>query len=249
MVPKNTPHCGAGIHLAIIMDGSGRWAERRGLARVEGHRAGAKAVGRLMRGASELGIGTLTLYAFSSDNWARPELEVHQLMNLFADFFRMGRASWRDSGVRVSVIGRRDRLPPELADEIELVEVSTRSGTRLHLRVAIDYSGQGVILEAARLLQLRSDLQHPQDFGRLMAAASHACADDPPVDLLIRTGGEQRLSDFLLWELAYAEIWFSQTLWPDFDVSDLAEAVRWFGARERRYGRLAPSPSEEAAVV
>lgn len=235
----------AGIHVAIIMDGNGRWAERRGLARAEGHRAGAQTVERVVRAAPSLSIDPLTLYAFSGNNWARPGFEVHRLMELFADFFRTGRAEWRRSGVRVSVIGRRDRLPPSLTEAIEAAERSTCAGKRLHLRIAIDYSGQEVILEAAHMLQHRP-AERPQDFGRLMAAASHACADDPPVDLLIRSGGEQRLSDFLLWELAYAEIWFSDKLWPDFGASDLARALRSFGARERRYGRLASSQSEAA---
>lgn len=237
----------AGIHVAIIMDGNGRWAERRGLSRAEGHRAGAEAVERVVSAAPALGINVLTLYAFSGNNWERPRFEVHRLMELFADFFRTGRSGWRRTGVRLSVIGRRDRLPPPLTEAIEAAEHSTRDGKQLHLRIAIDYSGQEVILEAARLLQHRP-AGSPQEFGRLMAAASHACADDPPVDLLIRSGGEQRLSDFLLWELAYAEIWFSEKLWPDFGPADLARAVRWFQARERRYGRLAPAPSEEAAV-
>lgn len=237
----------AGIHVAIIMDGNGRWAERRGLARAEGHRAGAEAVERVVRASPSLGVNVLTLYAFSGNNWARPGFEVHRLMELFADFFRAGRSGWRPAGVRLSVIGRRDRLPPPLTEAIEAAERSTRDGKQLHLRIAIDYSGQEVILEAARLLQHRP-ARCPEDFGRLMAAASHACADDPPVDLLIRSGGEQRLSDFLLWELAYAEIWFSEKLWPDFGPGDLAHALRWFDSRERRYGRLAPAHSEEAAV-
>lgn len=237
----------AGIHVAIIMDGNGRWAKRRGLARAEGHRAGAETVERMVRAAASLNVDPLTLYAFSGNNWARPEFEVHRLMDLFADFFRAGLAAWCRSGVRVSVIGRRDRLPPSLTEAIRSAERLTRAGKQLHLRIAIDYSGQEVILEAARLLQ-HSPAGSPQEFSRLMAAASHAGADDPPVDLLIRSGGEQRLSDFLLWELAYAEIWFSEKLWPDFGPADLARAVRWFEARERRYGRLAPAPSEEAAV-
>ena len=229
------------LHVAIIMDGNGRWATLRGLARTEGHRAGATRIRELAPAAPALGVETLTLYAFSANNWARPEREVRDLMEIFQKFFDSEASEWQRSGLRVSVIGRRDRLPGPLLEAIQSAEIATCGGTRLHLRLAIDYSGQEAIIEAARRL---SSEQCPtrEDFGRLMAIASHASPEDPPVDLLIRTGGEQRLSDFLLWELAYAELWFCGKLWPDFDARDLENAVRDFARRERRYGAILPAP-------
>ncbi len=231
----------------MIMDGNGRWAVRRGLPRTEGHRAGAARIRELAQAAMALGVHTLTLYAFSGNNWARPQSEVEELMRIFSDFFNAGTGEWRGDGVRASVIGRRDRLPSALIASIDAAEFATRAGARLHLRIAIDYSGQDMILEAARRLRDEPCLTRA-DFGRLMALASHASPDDSAVDLLIRTGGERRLSDFLLWELAYAELWFSGKLWPDFGASDLEDAVRDFTGRERRYGRL-PAPPSDATVV
>lgn len=230
----------ASEHVAIIMDGNGRWAERQGLARTAGHAAGAARIPSIVRAAWGAGLRVLTLYAFSGNNWARPENEVACILRLFEEFFIAGLETWRRDGVRVSVIGRRDRLPAALAASIAAAERATASGRLLHLRLAIDYSGQEVILEAAR--RCPGEAPPTRDgFARLMALASHACPEDVEVDLLIRTGGEQRLSDFLLWELAYAELWFSEKLWPDFTADDLAEALRAFETRERRYGRLAPA--------
>lgn len=236
------------LHVAIIMDGNGRWATRRGLRRAEGHCAGAGRIRQVVKAAPALDVRTLTLYAFSANNWARPETEVTGLMKLFDGFFRAEKEEWQREGARVSVIGRRDRLPAALLDSIEAAESATRTGERLHLRLAIDYSGQEVIMEAAR--RFPGQRGHTrEDFARLMAVASHACPEDPEVDLVIRTGGEQRLSDFLLWELAYAELWFSGKLWPDFNANDLAAAVRTFRSRERRYGHLAPAESEDSPQV
>lgn len=230
-------------HVAIIMDGNGRWAVRRGLARGAGHAAGAERIPLIVRAARDLDLRALTLYAFSGNNWTRPESEVAGIMRLFEEFFIANRAAWRRDGVRVSVIGRRDRLPASLTAAISAAERATWSGHHLHLRLAIDYSGQEVILEAAR--RCAGEAPPTRDgFARLMALASHACPEDIEVDLLIRTGGEQRLSDFLLWELAYAELWFSEKLWPDFTADDLAEALRAFAGRERRFGRLAEGSRE-----
>lgn len=200
-----------GIHVAIIMDGNGRWAEARGLPRTSGHRAGATAVRRAVEAAPSQGIGVLTLYAFSSDNWKRPATEVGALMRLLEHFLRSEAASCVEQGVRVEVLGRRDRLPPRVQDAIAAVEQTTAFGTALHLRLAVDYSSRDAISR-----------------GQL----------GPDVDLLIRTGGEQRLSDFLLWESAYAELYFTDVAWPDFDGAALAKAVAELGRRQRRFGGL-----------
>ncbi|HKX05440.1 MAG TPA: di-trans,poly-cis-decaprenylcistransferase [Methylomirabilota bacterium] len=222
------------IHVAVIMDGNGRWAVRRGLPRSAGHHAGVDAIRRIVEAAPELGIGTLSLFAFSSDNWARPAEEVQILMTLFGRFLRDEAAPLRSHDVRLSVIGRRDRLPREVVSAIAAAETLTARGTRLHLRVAIDYSSRDAILEAARLGR-RDDATRERFAVRL--GEIHG-APAPDVDLLIRTGGEQRLSDFLLWESAYAELFFTSRMWPDFHGDDLAAAVAEFRGRDRRFGAL-----------
>ena len=204
------------LHVGIIMDGNGRWATRRGLPRVAGHRAGADAVRRVVRAAPDQGITALTLYAFSSDNWQRPPAEVHALMRLFIRYLRREASALAEQGVRLSIIGRRDRLHPALLAAIADVERTTAAEARLHLRIAVDYSAR---------------------------AAMRAGTTIPDVDLVIRTGGEQRLSDFLLWESAYAELWFTGCMWPDFTAAELAAALRDFRARDRRFGGL---PTREA---
>ena len=216
-----------GLHAAIIMDGNGRWATARGLPRIAGHRAGAEALRRAVEASPDLGIGTLTVYAFSSDNWRRPRAEVSALMRLLHTYLRRERDKCVENGVRVSVIGRRDRLPPMLLPAIESTESATRGGTKLHLRLAIDYSSRDAILNAAKKLRSRATRE---DFAKALGG--------PEVDLLIRTGGEQRLSDFLLWEAAYAELVFTPVMWPDFKASDLAAAVAEFHSRERRFGAV-----------
>jgi len=215
------------LHAAIIMDGNGRWATARGLPRVAGHRAGAEALRRAVETAPKLGIRTLTVYAFSSDNWRRPRTEVSALMKLFHNYLRRERDECIEKGVCVSVIGRRDRLPAMLLPCIEDIEKATACGQRLHLRLAVDYSSRDAILIAARKLKSRATRE---DLSRALGG--------PDVDLLIRTGGEQRLSDFLLWEAAYAELVFTPVMWPDFGASDLAAAVGEFHARERRFGTV-----------
>jgi len=235
----------AKLHVAIIMDGNGRWARGHGQPRVAGHREGAKSVRRVIEAAPDLGIGTLTLYAFSSDNWRRPRPEVEALMRLFLRYLRSEAEECAEKGVRISVVGRRDRLPEMLQQAIEATENATRHGRRLLVRLAVDYSGREVILEAARRMAMETALamrdgERPGLFSRdafaqAMAEAMYAdSASD--VDLLIRTGGEQRISDFLLWEAAYAEFVFTQRKWPDFDGDDLALAVEEFHRRERRFG-------------
>jgi undecaprenyl diphosphate synthase len=204
------------FHVAIVMDGNGRWATRRGLPRAAGHRAGADAVRRVVQIAPGCGITALTLYAFSSDNWNRPAAEVSTLMRLFARHLRTETAELASQGVKLMVIGRRDRLPHSLVTAITAAEQGTAGGTGLELRIAVDYSARTAI-RAGELL--------------------------PDVDLLIRTGGEQRLSDFLLWECAYAELWFTERMWPDFGASHLAAAIHEFHSRDRRFGGL---PTREA---
>jgi len=215
------------IHAAIIMDGNGRWAATRGLPRVAGHRAGAEALRRTVESAPDLGISVLTVYAFSSDNWRRPQPEISALMKLFHLYLRREQARCIENGVRVSVIGRRDRLPRLLLPAIEECERATAGGRRLNLRLAVDYSSRDRILAAVQALK-----------GKATREKVSAALGGPDVDLLIRTGGEQRLSDFLLWECAYAELVFTPVMWPDFGPSDLAAAVGEFHSRERRFGAL-----------
>ncbi len=221
------------LHVAIIMDGNGRWAVRRGLPRSAGHKAGVDAVRRITETASDLGVGTLTVYAFSADNWRRPRPEVNALMGLLRFYLDTEVARLVKNGVRLSVIGRRDRLPGDLAHRITRAEQACAAGTRLHLRIALDYSAREAILAAARAVGRERDVT-PETFASHLVGAS----DTGDVDLLIRTSGEQRLSDFLLWECAYAELYFTPVLWPDFAPEHLAEALSVFQGRERRFGGL-----------
>ncbi len=218
------------LHAAIIMDGNGRWALARGLPRLAGHRAGAEALRRTVEAAPGLGIGVLTLFAFSSDNWRRPPEEVAGLMQLLAEHLRSEAGRSVDNGVRIEIIGRRDRLGGDLPAAIAQAESATAAGEKLQLRIAVDYSGRDAIAEAVR-------------YAAHAGLVCRECLEEqlgPPVDLLIRTGGEQRLSDFLLWECAYAELIFSRRMWPDFDAADLEAAVRQFHTRQRRFGAIPP---------
>jgi undecaprenyl diphosphate synthase len=227
----------AGLHVAILPDGNGRWAAARGLSRSEGHRAGVAAVRRVVRGAPSLGIGTLTLYAFSSDNWSRPAPEVSTLFSLLEEFFSTDSYGMAESGIRFHAIGRRDRLPRRLVEAIEAAEERTRRGTLLDLKIALDYSARESILRAA--CWMLSSLEVSQkEFAKRLGEVTHAGGAAADVDLLIRTGGEKRLSDFLLWECAYAELHFTSRMWPEFGAEDLAAAVADFRARERRFGGL-----------
>jgi undecaprenyl diphosphate synthase len=230
----------AGLHVAIIMDGNGRWATARGRRREWGHRRGAEAVRRVVEVAPDLGVRTLTLYAFSADNWKRPEREVRLLMRLFERYLRKESASLADNGVQLRVVGRRDRLAPELVAAVERAEGETAAGRRLTLRLAVDYSSRQMLLEAVRsaAVAFGGDLVRP-DFATLLGEAMHSGGPSPDVDLLIRTGGERRLSDFLLWECAYAELLFTPVMWPDYGGSHLAAALQDFRTRERRFGDVA----------
>lgn len=219
------------------MDGNGRWATRRGLPRLAGHRAGERTLRRIVACAPDLDIGMLTVYAFSSDNWKRPPAEVRGLMHLLETHLAKCLDLVRNSGVRITVIGRRDRIPEGARRAIEFAENASSGQTKLHLRIAIDYSSRDALLAI---------------FGENGAVADRQFVSDrlggPEVDLLIRTGGEQRLSDFLLWECAYAELFFTPCLWPDFGPDELKEALGEFRRRDRRYGALPSAVMEPAAM-
>jgi undecaprenyl diphosphate synthase len=225
------------LHVAIIMDGNGRWAQRRGMPRSTGHVYGAKAVNGIVEAAARTGVRTLTLYAFSSDNWGRPSLEVDALMRLLQRYLTTETRRCIEQSIRINVIGRRDRLRPSLVRAIEQSERLTAGCARMHLRIAIDYSSQHSLLEAARRARRDGELTL-EVFESLLAQVDHSVPDTGAVDLLIRTGGEQRLSDFLLWDCAYAELYFTDRLWPDFGEAELRTALADYGRRQRRFGKV-----------
>ena len=231
------------LHVAIIMDGNGRWAVRRGLPRTAGHHEGIHAVRRVVEAAPDLGITALTLFAFSCDNWRRPDTEVRALMALLRHYLRAECRQLVDNDVRLTVIGRRDRLPADLSKEIASIERASATGQRLDLRIAIDYSARDAIAGAAATWR-DEGVPSRETFGRLLSPGRASSID---VDLLIRSGGEKRLSDFLLWEAAYAELCFVDTLWPDFGADDLRSALNDFHRRERRFGGLINNPPLAAA--
>jgi undecaprenyl diphosphate synthase len=238
----------APAHVAVIMDGNGRWATRRGRPRTTGHVAGARATRTVVEAAARAGVGTLTLYAFSADNWGRPAGEVATLMRLFARYLAAEAARCAARGVRLQVIGRRDRLDATLRAAVERAEHATAHGTGLRVRLAIDYSAREAILGAAREVAERvaaapgaagaPDADPRRAFAAAVARASHDPEPPGDVDLLVRSGGELRLSDFLLWECAYAELWFTDVLWPDFGPHDFAAALAAYAGRQRRFGAL-----------
>lgn len=226
-----------GIHAAILMDGNGRWAEMRGLPRSAGHRAGAEAVRRIVEAAPDAGIRTLTLFAFSTNNWQRSPEEVGALFGVLETYLHREALRADEHGVRINVIGRRDRLPSALVTAIEAAESATERNCDLSLRIALDYSARDAVLRAACWMVSSTEVTQ-QEFSRRLGQVTHSQEASPDVDLLIRTGGEQRLSDFLLWECAYAELYFTDRMWPDFDAADLAAAVHEYRARDRRFGRV-----------
>jgi undecaprenyl diphosphate synthase len=237
----------AKLHVGIIMDGNGRWAKRRRLPRLRGHEAGVEAIRRVVEAAPEQGVGTLTLYAFSSDNWRRPPAEVSALMALLRSYLANETERLARNGVRLKVIGRRDRLPDGIAAAIGQAEAATADGDALNLRIAIDYSARDAILGAA-IAAASMDAACARNltreaFARLITGEAQ-CRD---VDLIIRTSGEKRLSDFLLWESAYAEFYFTETMWPDFAAAHLADALNAFHRRERRFGGLQSHKAEQLA--
>ncbi len=230
----------APAHIAIIMDGNGRWAKARGLPRAAGHKRGADAVRRVVEGCYELGVSYLTLFAFSSENWKRPQAEINDLMGLFRHYFRVELKRLDDNGVRIRFIGSRDNLPEDIVRQIQEAEARTKTNRRLTLVIALNYGGRGEILQAAQRLakdvaagEVRSD-----DVCEATFAGYLETDDIPDPDLIVRTSGEQRLSNFLLWQAAYAEFIFMNQLWPDFDKACLAEAIHEFHRRERRYGAV-----------
>jgi undecaprenyl diphosphate synthase len=233
------------MHIAIIMDGNGRWASARNLERQAGHRAGARAVDAIVRAAVRHGVGTLTLYAFSADNWYRPRAEVEALFGLLRRYLITETDRCQRESIRLNVIGRRDRLTPQLRRQIERSERLTAPCTRMHLRIAVDYSSRYSLLEAARRLKGALPAE-PGAYLQHLAEVDHSEPAAPEVDLLIRTGGERRLSDFLLWECAYAELHFIDCPWPDFDEAALAQALAEYARRERRFGRVPIAPATAA---
>jgi undecaprenyl diphosphate synthase len=234
-----TGSCSEKRHIAIIMDGNGRWATERGLPRTAGHRRGADSVRSVIEEAPSLGIGVLTLYAFSSDNWKRPESEVNALMDLFRTYLKKEKRRCIKEGVRVKVIGRRDRLPADLLQTIRDTESATAHCRVMDLRLAVDYSARDLLLRAMEFLTT-GDTPDRSCLESALARAMHDPCGAPEVDLLIRTGGEQRLSDFLLWECAYAEFLFVDKRWPDFGKDDLKLAIQEFARRQRKYGTVSP---------
>ncbi|HLH32308.1 MAG TPA: isoprenyl transferase [Terriglobia bacterium] len=229
-------------HIAVIMDGNGRWARRRGLPRVAGHRAGINAVRAVVEGSAELGIPVLTLYAFSVENWKRPSYEVSTLMQLLKEYLHKELEDIHRNNIRFRAIGRTDELDPSVQAELEHAIAYTRGNTGMIFNVALNYGGRAEIVDAVNRL-LRNGGREAAANGGISEdqfAKYLYTADQPDPDLLIRTSGELRISNFLLWQIAYAEIWVTETLWPDFDKRHLYQAIVAFQKRERRYGGLEP---------
>ena len=225
-------------HVAIIMDGNGRWAKARGLPRIAGHRSGAEAARRTVAAAAELGIPYLTLFGFSSENWKRPSTEIHDLMALLRHYLRGEIAELHRNGVRLKVIGQIARFAPDIVSMIEQAEAATRDNPRITLTIALSYGGRAEIVAAVRSIaaQVACGKLVPEAVDEECIARHLFTADIPDPDLLIRTSGEQRISNFLLWQCAYSELVFTKTLWPDFSKHDLDQAIDDFCGRERRYG-------------
>ncbi len=237
-------------HIAIIMDGNGRWAERRGRPRAIGHRAGAKAVETTVAFCRRNGIEALTLFAFSSENWGRPQDEVGALMKLFLGVLDKEVAKMHQHGVRLRFIGDRARFAREIRERMEKAEALTAGNDRLHLNIAASYGGRQDIAFATRALaeDVAAGKLKPQDIDEDLVAQRMALADVPAPDLFIRTGGDHRVSNFLLWQLAYTELWFTDVLWPDFDEKVLQRAIDDFAGRERRFGLTAAQLKEQPAA-
>jgi undecaprenyl diphosphate synthase len=230
------------MHVAIIMDGNGRWAQRRGLPRTAGHIEGAKAVNEVVETAARAGIRALTLYAFSADNWGRPNTEVAALMRLLRRYLMTETGRCIEQSIRINIIGRRDRLSEGLVRAIEQSERLTASCTGMHLRIAVDYSAQYSIVEAARRAGADFGVDSNR-FQELLDEVDHSAVPAGAVDLLIRTGAEKRLSDFLLWQCAYAELFFADCMWPEFGESGLRAALDYYAGRQRRFGKVAEAGS------
>jgi undecaprenyl diphosphate synthase len=227
-------------HIAIIMDGNGRWAAQRHLPRVEGHRAGIDSVRDVVETSARLGIDVLTLYAFSVENWKRPRAEVNTLMMLLKRYIRLELETLLQNNIRFKVIGRVEELSPDVQDELEFGIGKTAANTGMLFNIALNYGGRAEIVDAARRAIASGISPDDLDEGRFGSLLYTAGQPDP--DLLIRTSGEMRISNFLLWQIAYSEIWVTETLWPDFRRRDLLDAVVAYQKRERRYGGIKPSP-------
>jgi undecaprenyl diphosphate synthase len=238
----------SGLHVGVIMDGNGRWARAQGLPRWRGHLAGVDSVRDVVRGAPDLGISTLTLYAFSSDNWKRPAAEVGRLFWLLREYCRREEEELVANDVKVTQIGRSDRMPRAARRALDRIESATARGTRLHLRLAIDYGARWAITNAMQEIG-RWVAERQLDPTQIAAdvVGRHVSAGVPDADLIVRTAGEQRLSDFLLWEAAYSELYFTPVLWPDFRKADLALALSDFHRRERRFGGIGEPRTQKAA--
>ncbi|MFT4257920.1 MAG: polyprenyl diphosphate synthase [Pseudoxanthomonas sp.] len=238
-------------HLAVIMDGNGRWAQQRKRPRAIGHRAGARAVNVCIDFCLEKGIGALTLFAFSSENWGRPQDEVGALMKLFLGALEREVDEMHRRGVRVRFIGERERFAAPLRERMDKAESLTAGNERLHLNIAASYGGRQDIATAARALatEVAAGRLRAEDIDEAAMAARMALAELPPPDLFIRTGGDQRISNFLLWQLAYTELWFTETLWPDLDATLLQRALDDFGGRERRFGLTSAQASASNALA
>jgi undecaprenyl diphosphate synthase len=228
------------LHVAIVMDGNGRWAKQRGLPRSLGHRAGVEALKRTVAAAPKLNIGCLTVFGFSTENWSRPAAEVAELMALPKRYFESDIARLQREGVRVRVIGRREGLSGELVRLVEDAQARTAANTRFQLNIAFNYGGQADIADAARRFaeDVAAGRRSPSEMNEQLFNGLLATADSPPPDLIVRPSGEQRLSNFLLWEAAYAELVFQDVLWPDYGEEHLKAALAEFAARDRRYGAI-----------
>lgn len=237
LVQSNSQKTAQQLHVAIIMDGNGRWAIQQGQPRIFGHRTGAETARSIVEKAPELGVSVLTLYAFSSDNWGRPENEVRFLMRLLRRYIKQEIPNCLKNDVRLGFIGRRDRLDAGLQRIMKEAEDKTINGNKLYLRVAIDYSARDILMRAARL-QGSEEVLSRKSFQKWISKAQNERLVTRDVDLLIRTGGEQRLSDFLLWECAYAEFYFTQVMWPEFTTNEFEQALSDFVHRDRRFGRI-----------
>ena len=232
-------------HVAIVMDGNGRWAQQRGLPRTEGHGAGEEALWDTVKGAVQIGLPWLTVFAFSTENWRRPPGEVRYLMNFNRSLLRRRRDELNRMNVRIRFIGRRNwRVPRSVLKEIREAEVLTAANTGTTLSIAFNYGGRAEVVDAVKELarEVRDGTLRPESIDEKKIAERLYVPDMPPPDLLIRTSGEQRISNFLLWEVAYSELWFTPVFWPDFDREHLYEAIRDFQKRSRRYGGLADEP-------
>ncbi|MBT8441458.1 MAG: isoprenyl transferase [Gammaproteobacteria bacterium] len=235
---KNVPQLPR--HVAVIMDGNGRWAHYHGKPRFSGHRAGVKSARKIVEACAQRGIEVLTLFAFSSENWNRPAEEVNALMRLFVEVLQREVDALHENGIRLKFIGARQNLPTILQKRIDDAEQKTAGNSRMQLVLAVAFGGRWDIVEAVRKLAVKAKAGEidPDDIDEAVIARHVSLAGLPEPDLLIRTGGENRVSNFLLWDFAYTEIWFTEKLWPDFDEGDLARALNFFGERERRFGRV-----------